>query len=484
MASKPRKVQSGEHFSLDLITQALHQLEFLAVIDKNPSLQNPAILIRVLYRYEKFWLPLAAAHPYECLSAPIDIEWLWHCHMLSPKAYVRDCLNVVGKKINHTLRKAKDYEKALRTSEVLWSRLYPTEPFHFDYTQSHGLRFESIIHYNIIDAAVRQKSFYYQVSLPHYRDKKFLEWGLVRYKKFIYLHQQLPNEFLVPCYDIDLFWHAHQVNPFAYEQDMMKCIGDLFDHDDSTNDRRVGSKLFNSTKRMRELWQVHFNEAFSLFGAVYRGSPPDGIYRMTQGDAIFVSTEKANTTKNAFVHVEELTIQFASDRQSPQGLELTVHGISGLSRPWKLTKFKKPDSDLGSSSNVIWNKNELPDFTLSPQFFQAVRFSLKAGPGFPSCSGKQTIGQQTSNFVQAVGKADALGESPVTLKVPLSSDARLHMAGHVTTRQRGPAVFRLNQGKFQQQFIPSRDLKSFFGPVALETLPPEKDNSCLVANHR
>ena len=156
MASGSGKVHSSENFtfSIDLITQAVYQLEFFAVIDENPSLQTSEILTRVLYRYEKFWLPLAAAHPYECLSSPIDTEWLWHCHKLSPKACVRDCLSVVGKTIDHTLSKVKVYKKTLKKPETLWHRLYPTEPFHTDYTQAHHLRFQSRIHYNIIDAAM------------------------------------------------------------------------------------------------------------------------------------------------------------------------------------------------------------------------------------------------------------------------------------------------------------------------------------------
>ncbi len=50
-----------------------------------------------------------------------------------------------------------------------------------------------------------------QVSLPHYRTTKFLVRALQRYQMFLRLKKLYPEEFLVPCYDIDLIWHTHQV---------------------------------------------------------------------------------------------------------------------------------------------------------------------------------------------------------------------------------------------------------------------------------
>ena len=47
--------------------------------------------------------------------------------------------------------------------------------------------------------------------MPHYREKKFLLTAISRYAKFLYLKQSYPDTFLVPCYDIDIVWHTHQV---------------------------------------------------------------------------------------------------------------------------------------------------------------------------------------------------------------------------------------------------------------------------------
>ena len=54
-----------------------------------------------------------------------------------------------------------------------------------------------------------------QVSLPHYRKSGYLAVALERYSRFLQLKKINPGEFLVPCYDIDVVWHAHQVGGVA-----------------------------------------------------------------------------------------------------------------------------------------------------------------------------------------------------------------------------------------------------------------------------
>ena len=267
-------------FSADLKPQAVYQLDFLERIARISALTEPVFLARSVYRYEKYWLPLAAENPTECLSAPIDIEWVWHCHMLSPRSYIRDCMEILNTMVNHTLRRKDLFDDfAKRRSSCLWEQRYSKEgePFDLDFKSSfrnHDVReFKSNITYNIVTAASRQNSFYYQVSLPHYRDSKYLDASLIRYNKFLYLKQQLHGEFIVPCYDIDLIRYTHQLNPHAYKNDVMTYIGEVFNHDDSVTDRSEGSKLYHSDIKTRDYWKSVFNESFPMFGAMHRGSP-------------------------------------------------------------------------------------------------------------------------------------------------------------------------------------------------------------------
>ena len=131
--------------------------------------------------------------------------------------------------------------------------------------------------YDLVAAAMRQGYFYNHVSLPHFRDEKFLESGLLRYKKFLYLKQKYPEDFTVPFYDIDLILHTHQLHPDAYQTDRMKYIGSVLNHDDTVTDRSVGSKLFNAEKKTKQNWKRCFHESLALFGTMYRGENLKGI---------------------------------------------------------------------------------------------------------------------------------------------------------------------------------------------------------------
>ena len=72
----------------------------------------------------------------------------------------------------------------------------------------------------------------FQVSLPHYQEEKFLSRAIMRYAMYLKLQQDHPDKFLVPCYDMDIVWHTHQVNrnihsanclPQMYVCELHKC---------------------------------------------------------------------------------------------------------------------------------------------------------------------------------------------------------------------------------------------------------------------
>ena len=228
------------------------------------------------YRYELFWLPLLAQSSVSAdIAAPLDIAWVWHVHMLSPTSYEKDCNEVVSTLVDHKILIGKQRTKGLERARNLWEEFYPSEPFEVDLTApvSNAPDFESRIEYDITAACGRQRIFYYQVSLPHYGDKKFLKRALERYKQHLVLKQQNPDLFLVPCYDFDLIWHAHQVHPRVYQKDTTKILGKVLNHDDSVNDREPGSKLSRSYETTREKWKES-GQALALRGTMFRGEPP------------------------------------------------------------------------------------------------------------------------------------------------------------------------------------------------------------------
>ena len=76
-------------FSVDLINGAMQLLTFLKDIHELGSKLNSdeALILKTLYRYEKYWLPMSAKNPAEIsqLYPPLDVAWLWHCHPLNTK---------------------------------------------------------------------------------------------------------------------------------------------------------------------------------------------------------------------------------------------------------------------------------------------------------------------------------------------------------------------------------------------------------------
>ncbi len=102
------------------------------------------------------------------LVPPIDIHWIWHTHMLSPQKYARDCEELfLGKVFHHKF--SGNLAAGRKAAKSVWMDVNPEEPFDLDYETAHVryaeavADFESPFEYNILEAALRQKEFYYQV---------------------------------------------------------------------------------------------------------------------------------------------------------------------------------------------------------------------------------------------------------------------------------------------------------------------------------
>ena len=289
--------------SVDLVYAAHRELAFLRKVDSYPALYEGPVVKNALRRYELFWLPLAAEH--DNLAAPLDIHWVWHCHMLAPLYYEKDCLRVVYKVVDHKILTENSRAAAVQHARKLWQEKYKHEPFEVPMDDNSNLvsgidNFQTKLKYNLEVAISRQKMFYCQVSLPHYQHSLFIKAAITRYKKYLYLKKNNMDMFLVPCYDFDLVWHSHQLHPLLYKKDTVAVLGVMFNHDDSVNDRAPNSKLNRSDQSTRELWMKHFGEDFALCGAMYRGPSPYGKLQYINVDQVFsVSTKTADVTINS-----------------------------------------------------------------------------------------------------------------------------------------------------------------------------------------
>jgi hypothetical protein len=316
------------NLGVNLTDAAIGHLELLEIVNEYPCLYCGPYKRQAIKRYEVFWLPLVASQR-EHLSAPLDIEWIWHCHMLAPKAYIADCERLFGRIIDHKVFRMDEREMRLIKSQELWEKKYPNEPFLVDLpdAESYGpdvdqsiCTHSSRLGYNIVSATCRQGKFYHNVSLPHYRDKKYIRLAFERYQKFLYLKQSTAKSFLVPCYDIDLIWHTHQLHPMRYKEDTERILSFMLVHDDTTTDRSDGSKLSMSYKITGKLWRELYGEAYQYPGAMYRGETTRGRYIETN-----ISVPSEIKPKPVMVNFDFMALEKGRDGQQVKQFQIDVY---------------------------------------------------------------------------------------------------------------------------------------------------------------
>ena len=251
-------------------------------------------LHHALRRYETLFLPLVAkSDATQILVPPPDVAWVWLTHMLAPEHYEADMQASFGKLVQRpksalqrgmlgestalarTKRGLPYTDGEYAATELVWRKQYPEEPFFVPWVEApSALRkraaappdfnaLPSAFGYDIGAACERQRVFNYQVSLPQYGEDAFLKRAVRRYKMLLLLKRKFPDRFLVPCYDNDLVWHAHQLQP-TYAADTIALHGKMMNHDDSVNDRVAGSKLSRSSDATQKLWSYVFGECFCV----------------------------------------------------------------------------------------------------------------------------------------------------------------------------------------------------------------------------
>ncbi|XP_069133154.1 uncharacterized protein [Argopecten irradians] len=476
---------NGLHLAngVDLVEAAIREVKFLEKVNQQPSLYNGPIVRRAIYRYESLWLPLVAKHNKNTLVAPLDIAWVWHCHMLAPVAYMRDCEKAVGCVIDHKIfLNNRDNQYNMDLARSYWEDMYPGEPFAvcLDEESCSNTDFTSSFSYDIEQAVTRQQAFYYQVSLPHYLDKTFVSTGLKRYEKFLSLKKMNPDLFIVPCYDIDLIWHTHQLHPLMYKEDTVRILGKHFNHDDSVNDRSLGSKLCTASKETRQCWQQTFGEDFSYFGAMYRGDSPAGRLSEVPVQQIY-----AECTKIATFNIQSIEID--NESMHPKKIaSLKFMSILEGGIDLELLKLKKP-YDNGQR---LWNETNLStsnnNYEIDTNFSKIVHLRLSRKTGF--------LKKLTGKPPQASGTF----EVDSILKKCLANDNKLTSVGTVCEMSDG-SIIKLQQnveiskisqcrlgvqiGAFEEAVMPEVS-EQLWGPIPLPRLPHGQPNTCSVASHK
>jgi len=286
-----------------LIEQSRNLIEFLEDVDAIKVLYSGEIINKAIYRYKEYWLPMLAHHFNDCKSIypPIDVAWVWHCHMLCPTKYANDCMSLFGRLLPHEHLSRDERLTRQEATKKLWkSECFASFNYQSENSISDSETFlrggPSKISYNLKEASLRQKEFYYQASLPHYKEREYLEIAVANYFKFLQLKALRKQLFIVPTYAIDVVWHAHQCDPIHYEIECNAALGYLLPHDDEVNDRSTGSKLNTSYDETVANWLMLYKEDYFCAGGMYRGEPKSKFYS-PEG---LKSEEKFQFAKNTY----------------------------------------------------------------------------------------------------------------------------------------------------------------------------------------
>ena len=408
--------------------------------------------------------------------------------MLAPLLYQTDCIKHFQTVPNHTVVSKTAWEQSYTFSHAYWKQKYPEEPFQVkldgsDLVEGHWERARSHdMEYDLTAAAGRQKVFYYQVSLPHYRDKTFLKNGVVRYQKFLYLKYRYRNMFLVPCYDIDLIWHSHMNFPDSYRKLTVALLQKILHHDDSVNDRSEGSKLSVSDKNTRGLWRAVYGDHFSSFGAMYRGNPPFGkLETMTK------EMQVAMFSKDAFIQFDKVELHgYGASTLNKYKVCVTekdytiMRDYRGVQEKIDLSEelicLKGPPSVWEDVGHI---EKRLGCLTENNLYVQVKRIT----PILCCTSGSSLEGEGRLSLNQIssqLNKTSKKVKDKVTVEV--ENDLKVDVTMTTNFTRLSHCDLWLVPGSFEDCVMP--DMEQLWGPVPLQKLPPGVENNCSVASHR
>ena len=409
------------------------------------------------------------------------------------------------------------YKAALLEAAKLWKDAYPNEPFQIQlengsWKNRKFVEFQSRCSYDIEAAIGRQRMFFYQVSLPHFGDDKFLAAGLRRYQMYLALKKLNPKRFLVPCYDNDLIWHSHQLHPIEYFNDTLSFLGEIFNHDDSVNDREPDSKLNRSDEATRELWKQAFNEEFTQPGAMFRGEPirEGDLFPISNDDALRACSKVANVTISSIKLSGNL-----QDMDSNSQLKVSLTKGNGQ----QISSFNNERRNGISVLKVKGPKNEWDDqvkgiarFKFDSQLFSGLNFELLWKKGCLCFESKAILGQHFLPLHKILddhpGEAKLLHETfelenselptnrggspsrysknnPSGPASCIEEQAPVSLTFNATLDRPeiGPCVLCLVPSEFGSFTIPE-NVKQIWGPVPLKRLPQGVENKCIVATHK
>ena len=370
--------------SLDLVSAARRQLRFLDTVDNlEKLLTDPHLLELSIRRYEQLWFPLVDEYRSEHIVPPIDIAWMWYCHMLSPLSYRRDCRLILKRTLKHKYARSRNIIGNTNTAIEIWYDKYPKDAFNIIRNgefiapkRKMGKLIEapSNLSVNLIEIAKSQMHFCYQVALPHFKDRLFLETALKRYKQFLCLKRMNGSDCLAPPVDILLMWYTHMSHPVEYAIDTTKICGRVLENDIQIQTGFISERYRAISQETAKKWSGVTNERLVQPGTKLRARDTRKevnemtmndlkaccvcVYKLTMSHAELVGFP-TKLRRKIQVHLQmlqtgsgsdEILILKGSKRQKMWGFKRTVSYITNIHTGICAT--------LNENSNILCLKSE------------------------------------------------------------------------------------------------------------------------------
>ena len=284
MADTSRK--DPPDLELDLGSGAIRYLRLLTKIHLRRKQTghhgNQDPILSAIYRYETYWLPLVAESGSKNLKPSWDVYYVWCLHILTSLDYRRYCQDRFGKIVDHQFEESvKEEDEARDRGKALWEEHFPEERFEAS-SGSGSSQKDSGLSEVIFQSEEKQATFFYQVSLSHFRDRKFVDSAVYRYRKLLGLKAAHPTADLCPTADIEVVRHAHVLHPAAYEADLGRILGEVVEFGvlEKAFDK---VKSYDQEERMalettRRLWSVMYKTDYDIAGVRHRGIPETDLF--------------------------------------------------------------------------------------------------------------------------------------------------------------------------------------------------------------
>ncbi|KAH7331153.1 hypothetical protein KP509_20G017300 [Ceratopteris richardii] len=433
-----------------LIPAALQLLRFLRDVDQHPCLYRGPAVSQAIRRYEDFWLPLLNQHNATFpLHPPLDCAWIWHVHRLNPIAYARDCEMLFGRLLDVSCKAHDDKSDSVELTRGLWEQRFPDESYDLDLSRFQydaqwvpHMQPENAtrIEYNLAAAVMRQQGFFYQVSQSHFEDERFLEAAQQRYKAFLHLFKITEFKmFLVPTYDIDLMWHAHQLHPKTYIEDLTNFLGRVLEHDDSDSDRSPGQKLDKGFHETCELWLQNYGDVYERAGAMYRGLPPAPVPPSHQIPAVGTPIDFAPLTPREVmqVYVTILRVQNLPKKQGDIRVRLKLER--------KCSSFKLETFSVPLREGAFWKHTWTFEAEKSTKALKIELLRRHSSILRQMMKGSDVLGYTSVSweYLLSMPTLSLSGWLPLTLGLPQSNCPSLYVCISLTPPGPAPYLLRI-----------------------------------------